>query len=219
MITGVSLFTDCGTLLFADYIRNAKRFIHAAVMANIMKTTILTIIALTFLTSCGQQTRQNEQQTDNYEKYQTELPWTEKITDQETKKKVGQELFKAILDTIAIETISANFLINNQWIYRPFDNCESYLKFQTNGKGISYNCEMEEDYEMTYKIEHNKVVVSEYDIPHVDNEERKKIKFREDTYIYNGNSLILVNAKMYNMANIEWTPDIEIAVTYDRKKY
>lgn len=34
-------------------------------MANIMKTTILTIIALTFLTSCGQQTRQNEQQIDN----------------------------------------------------------------------------------------------------------------------------------------------------------
>src|SRR5690554_5608428 len=188
-------------------------------MANIMKTTILTIIALTFLTSCGQQTRQNEQQTDNSEKYQTELPLTEKITDQETKKKVGQELFKTILDTIAIETISADFLINNQWIYRPFDNCESYLKFQTNGKGISYNCEMEEDYEMTYKIEHNKVVVSEYDIPHVDNEERKKIKFREDTYIYNGNSLILVDAKMYNMANIEWTPDIEIVVTYDRKKY
>jgi len=184
-----------------------------------MKTTILTIIALTFLTSCGQQTRQNEQQTDNYEKYQTELPWTEKITDQETKKKVGQELFKTILDTIAIETISADFLINNQWIYRPFDNCESYLKFQTNEKGISYNCEMEEDYEMTYKIEHNKVVVSEYDIPHVDNEERKKIKFREDTYIFNGNSLILVDAKMYNMANIEWTPDIEIVVTYDRKKY
>jgi len=188
-------------------------------MANIMKTTILTIIALTFLTSCGQQTRQNEQQTDNSEKYQTELPLTEKITDQETKKKVGQELFKAILDTIAIETISADILINNQWIYRPFDNCESYLKFQTNGKGISYNCEMEEDYEMTYKIEHNKVVVSEYDIPHVDNEERKKIKFREDTYIFNGNSLILVDAKMYNMANIEWTPDIEIVVTYDRKKY
>lgn len=188
-------------------------------MANIMKTTILTIIALTFLTSCGQQTRQSEQQTDNSEKNQTELPLPEKNIEQETKKIVGQELFKTILDTITIETISTDFLINNQWIYRPFDNCESYLKFQANGKGISYNCEMEEDYEMTYKIEGNKVFIAEYDIPHVDNEERKKIKYRADTYVYNGHSLIMVDSKMYNMGGLEWTPKIEVVINYDKKKY
>ena len=188
-------------------------------MANIMKTTILTIIALTFLSSCGQQTGQKEQQTTNSEKIQTELTLTEKITDQETEKKIGQELFKSILDTIKIETISADFLVKNQWIYRPFENCESYLKFKASGKGISYNCEMEEDYEMTYKIEGNKVFIAEYDIPHVDNEERKKIKFRDDTYVYNGHSLIMVDSKMYNIGGLEWTPKIEVVIGYDRKKY
>jgi hypothetical protein len=194
-------------------------------MANIMKKTILTLIALTFLSSCGKQTRQNEQQTTNSEKNQTELVLTKKIsideknTDQEPEKKVGQELFKAILDTITIETISADLLINNQWIYRPFGNCESYLKFQANGKGISYNCEIEEDYEMTYKIEGNKISIAEYEIPHVDNEDRKKIKYRDDTYIYNGHSLIMVDSRMYNIGEREWTPKIEVVINYDRQKY
>lgn len=184
-----------------------------------MKTTILTIIALTFLNSCGQQTRQNEQQTNSSEKNQTELQSTEKNADKKTELKVGQELFKAILDTITTEKISVDFLVNNQWIYRPFDNCESYLKFQVNGKGISYNCEMEEDYEMTYKIEGNKLFIAEYDIPHVDNEERKKIKYRDDTYVYNGHSLIMVDSKMYNIGGREWIPKIEVVINYDRKKY
>lgn len=188
-------------------------------MANIMKTTILTIIALTFLSSCGQQTRQNEQQTTNSEKNQTELVLTKKNTEQKAENKVGQELFKSILDTISVKTISTDFLINNRWIYRPFDNCASYLKFQVNGKGISYNCEMEEDYEITYKVEENKVFIAEYDIPHVDNEERKKIKFRDDTYVYNGHSLILVDSKMYNIGGLEWTPKIEVVINYDRQKY
>ncbi|MDI9868951.1 hypothetical protein [Flectobacillus roseus] len=188
-------------------------------MANIMKTTIQTIIALTFLSSCGQKTRQNEQQTTNSEKNQTELVLTEKNTAQEAKKKVGQELFKSILDTISVKTISTDFLTNNRWIYIPFDNCESYLKFQVNGKGVSYNCEMEEDYEMTYKVEGNKVFIAEYDIPHVDNEERKKIKFRDDTYVYNGHSLILIDSKMYNIGGLEWTPKTEVIINYDRKKY
>jgi hypothetical protein len=116
-----------------------------------MKTTTHAIIALTFLTSCGQQARQNEQQTNYSEKNQTELVLPQKNKEQEIEKKFGQELFKLILDTITIKTISTDFLINNQWVYRPFDNCESYLKFQINGKGISYNCEMDEDYEMTQK--------------------------------------------------------------------
>ena len=184
-----------------------------------MKTTILTIIALTFFYSCGQQTGQNVEQTTKSEKNQTELKLAEKNADQENEKKVGQDLFKSILDTISIKTISIDFLVNNQWIYRPFDTCESYLKFQANGKGISYNCEMEEDYEMTYKIEGNKVFVAEYDIPHVDNEERKKIKYRDDTYVYNGHSLIMVDSKMYNIGGREWIPKIGVVINYDRKKY
>jgi outer membrane lipoprotein-sorting protein len=187
-------------------------------MASIMKTTILTIIASIFLSSCGQQTRQNEQQITNSEKKQTELVLTEKNTDQEAEKKVGQDLFKSILDTISVKTISTDFLINNQWIYRPFDNCESYLNFQAKGKGNSYNCEMEEEYEMTYIIEGNKVFIAEYDTPHVDNEARKKIKFRDDTYIYNGHSLIMVDSKMYDIGGREWIPKIEVVINYDRKK-
>ncbi|CAM4018566.1 hypothetical protein FLAN108750_05470 [Flavobacterium antarcticum] len=182
-----------------------------------MKTTILTLIALTFLSSCRQQTSQNEQQTTNSGKKERELPLTKKNTDQETEKKVGQELFKSILDTVKIETISTDFLVNNQWFYRPFDNCESYLKFQANGKGISYNCEMEEDYELTYKIVGNKVFIAEFDIPQVNNEKRKRIKFRDDTYVYNGHSLIMVDSKMYNIGGIEWTPKIEVIINYDRK--
>lgn len=188
-------------------------------MANIMKTTILTIIALTFLWSCGQQAMHNEQVTNTSDKNQTASPQTNKSGNQTTEKKVGQELFKSILDTITVNSIMVDYLINNQWIYRPFDNCESYLKFQENGKGISYSCEMEEDYEMTYKIEGNKVFIAEYDIPHVDNEEGKKIKYRDDTYVYNGHSLIMIDSKMYNIGGLEWTPEIEVVINYDRKKY
>ncbi len=170
------------------------------------------------MNSCQQQTRQNEQETTNSEKNQTELKLAEKNADHETEKKVGQELFKSILDTIIIEPISADFLLNNQWVFRPFDNCESYLKFQANGKGISYNCEMLEDYEMKYKIEGNKMFVEEYVIPHVDNEERRRMKFRDDTYVYNGHSLIMVDSKMY-LGGLERTPKIEVVIKYDRKKY
>ncbi|RZJ50649.1 MAG: hypothetical protein EOO19_02700 [Chryseobacterium sp.] len=184
-----------------------------------MKTAIQTIIALTILCSCGQQARQNEQVTDTAGKNQLESTLTNKVDSQIIEKKVGQELFKSILDTINVKTITVDFIINNQWFYRPFDNCESYLKFQENGKGISYNCEMEEDYEMTYKIEGNKLFIAEYDIPHVDNEERKKIKYRDDTYVYNGHSLIMVGSKMYNIGGLEWTPKIEVVINYDRKKY
>lgn len=189
------------------------------VMGNIMKTAIQTIIVLIFLCSCGQQATQNKQDKNTSDNNQPDSILTNKVDVQITEKKVGQELFKSILDTITIKTITVDFLINNQWVYRPFDNCKSYLKFQENGKGISYSCEMEEDYEITYKIEGNKVFIAEYDIPHVDNEERKKIKYRYDTYVYNGHSLIMVDSKMYNIGGLEWTPKIEVVINYDRKKY
>lgn len=78
---------------------------------------------------------------------------------------------------------------------------------------------MEEDYQMTYRVEGNKIFISEYDIPHVDNQKRKKIKSRDDTYVYNGQSLIMVDSKMYNIGGLEWTPKIEVVINYDRKKY
>lgn len=186
-------------------------------MANIMKIVINTIIALTFLYSCGQQATQNEQVSITPDKNESTL--TKKVNNKITGKKVGQELFKSILDTITVKTITTDLLINNQWFYRPFRNCESYLKFQENGKGISFNCEMEVDYEMTYKIEGNKVFIAEYDIPQVDNEEEKKIKIRDDIYIYNGHSLIMVDSKMYNIGGLEWIPEIEFVINYDRKEY
>ncbi len=184
-----------------------------------MKTTAQLIFTLTILCSCGQQATQKDILINDSEENQVEIALTKKVQEQETRKKIGQELFKSIMDTINIKTISKEFLINNQWVYRPFYNCESYLKFQENGKGISYNCEMEEVYEMTYKIEENKLFIAEYDIPQVDNEEKRKIKYRDDTYVYNGHSLLMVDSKMYNIGGLEWTPKIEVVINYDRKKY
>ena len=189
------------------------------VMANNLKTVIPTLIVLTFLCSCGQKARQQEQEAQVVEKSQSESSLIEKNDNQIIKKKVGEELFKSILDTITINNVNVDFLTRNQWIYRPFGNCESFLKFKENGTGISYNCEMEEEYEMTYEIEGNKVFITEYDIPHVDNEEHKRIKFRDDTYVYNGHSLVMVDSKMYNISGLEWIPKIEVIIDYKRKRY
>ncbi|MDF9801422.1 hypothetical protein OKW21_006731 [Catalinimonas alkaloidigena] len=184
-----------------------------------MKTAIQILIVLIFLSSCVQQERQYEQEIHRVDNNQSESTLTEKVDEQIIEKKFGEELFKSILDTVTINGVSVDFLINNQWVYRPFDNCESFLKFQENGKGVSYNCEIEEDYEMTYQIEGNKVFISEYDIPHVDNEENKKIKYRDDTYVYNGQSLIMVDSRMYNINGLDWTPKIKVVIAFERKKY
>lgn len=184
-----------------------------------MKTVIQTLIVLTFLCSCGQKARQQEPEIKVVKKSQSESPLIEKFDNQIIKKKFSEELFKSILDTITVNNVNVDFLTRNQWIYRPFDNCESFLKFQENGIGVSYNCEMVDEYEMTYRIEGNKVFISEYDIPHIDNEELKRIKFRDDTYVYNGNSLVMVDSKMYNIGGLEWLPKIEVVIDYKRKKY
>ena len=90
--------------------------------------------------------------------------------------------------------------------------------FKENGKGISVNCEIDDDYEMTYKIEANRIYVSEFDIPQTDNTEQRKIKFREDIYIYNGEFLIMIDSRMYNLIGKEWTPEIEVIIRYERMK-
>jgi hypothetical protein len=188
-------------------------------MANIMKTAIQTILVLFIFCSCGQQTGQKEQFINSTVNSQTDTNQTDSKSIVQPDKKVGEQLFKEILDTIKIEAITNAFLLKNQWAYKPFDNCSSFLKFKANGKGLSYNCEMEEEYEMTYQVIENRVYIAEYDIPHVDNEEQKKIKFRDDIYVYNGHSLIMIGSKMYNIGGLEWTPKIEDVINYDRKKY
>ena len=192
--------------------------IYRYVMANIMKKTIQIIIVMILLYSCGQQAREKKQDSESADKNQTESIQSDTNVGQNIEKKVGEELFNSILDTINIEMITNDFLTKNNWIFRPFEDCESYLQFKENGKGISYSCEMDLDYEMLYRIEGNKVLVSEYDIPHVDNEEGKIIKYRDDIYVYNGHSLILVGSSMYNIGGLEWTPDIERVIKYERKK-
>jgi len=181
-----------------------------------MMKFIQIILILILISSCEKKTKQIEngvESTENSQLYSA----TERMNSNKFEKKIGLELFKSILDTVKIETITKNQLINNEWIYNPFDKCESHFVFKNNGTGVSYNCEMEDDYEMTFRIEENKVYISEYDIPHVDNKERKKIKFRDDVFIYNGKSLLMVNSKMYNNVGLEWTPDIEVVIEYKRK--
>jgi len=194
------------------------------VVANIQLTSenkmkfIQIILILILISSCGKKTKHIENGKESTEKSQAEIRPTEKMNSNKFEKKIGLELFKSILDTVKIETITKKQLINNEWIYKPFDSCESHFKFKNNGTGVSYNCEMEEDYEMTFRIDENKVYISEYNIPHVENKERKKIKFRDDIFIYNGKSLLMVNSKMYNNVGLEWTPNIEVVIEYERKK-
>lgn len=139
-----------------------------------MKTVIQTVLVLFIFCSCEQQTGQKDQFINSTVNYQTDTNQTDSKSIAYPDKKVDEQLFKIILDSIKIEAITDDFLLKNQWSYKPFDNCSSFLKFKANGKGLSYNCEMEEEYEMTYRVKENRVYIAEYDIPHVDNEEQKK---------------------------------------------
>ncbi len=173
-------------------------------MASIMKKAIQTFSVLLLLSSCSRQASRHEQELNS-------IPPI-------IKEKVGRELFSSILDTIRIEPVTVEILLKNKWIFTPFKDCESFLKFQKNDKGISYGCELEEEYEMTFIIKDNKILLSEFDIPNGDNEGCKKIKTRDDTYIYNGHSLIMVDSRMYNVSGDEWIPEIKVAIKYERKQ-
>lgn len=175
-----------------------------------MKILIITFSIL-ILSSCENEPKQ--QSTDlnsSTKRHQSN------VATNTTQKKVGQDLFASILDTVKIEPLSIGLLIKNDWVFTPIENCKSYLKFQENGKGISYNCELEEDFEIMYIIDDNRLKVSEYGIPHVDNPDYQKIKIRDDMYVYNGFSLIMVNSKMYNITGKERTPQIEVVIGFNR---
>jgi len=177
------------------------------------KLKIFILLIVIIFVSCGNSAKTNE----NNDLAKDTIVEKEIDFVSQSDKKVGKELFDAILDTINIQSISVYFLITNEWFFEPFDSCKSYLKFFNNGKGIDYNCEMEEEYEITYRIEENRIYISEFDTPHVDNPEGKKIKSRDDIYVYNGHSLIMINSKMYSVSGVEWIPKVEVVINYDRK--
>lgn len=178
-----------------------------------MKKEIGIILMLGILCSCSDQVKRENRQM---KKINTTQPTNKSNEEIRVVKNTGEKLFTKILDTVTSKPVTIQLLRENQWAYKPFDNCLSYLKFEQNGKGISFNCEMEEEYEMTYQIDGLKIYVSEFDIPHTDNAEQRRIKSRTDTYIYNGESLIMVDSKMYNIPGMSWTPEIEVVINYKR---
>jgi len=191
------------------------------------KLTLLTLI-VGLLISCGQNNNSNNdkdlKQIDSEKKDTINQPVkNDKIEKTEIKSNLiesnlqGEELFKSILDTITIENLTTDLLINSNWIFAPFDNCLSTLTFKSDGDGVSYNCELEFDFEIKYKIDNNYLLIEEYDIPHVDNPEQKKIKTRDDKYIFDGQSLIMIGSTMYNIGGKSWTPQIKVVIKYDKK--
>jgi hypothetical protein len=131
----------------------------------------------------------------------TEKPKVEpKKPDQENI--VGQEFFDLILDTISIKPISKELLLDYEWEYKPFDNCKSILTFNPSGNGDSYNCEMEEWNEIVYKISSDTLLIQEFDIPHVDNPEQKRIKIRDDKYVFRVCLKRIKSGKLFHMTHL-----------------
>lgn len=77
---------------------------------------------------------------------------------------------------------------------------------------------MELTAEISYKIEKDNVLITEYDIVDENEIQLKKIKVREDTYAYNGKCLLLIDSKMYNIRGDAWIPEIEDVISYHMKK-
>jgi len=134
-------------------------------------------------------------------------------------KKVGRDLFAALLDTIQADELSIPKLTQSNWTYKPFPNCISTLTFHKDGVGIEYNCEIEEGYTFNYLVKQDTLHVTEFHVPHVDNPEGKSLRLRNDMYVLNNNSLTLVGSKMYNNAQIPYDPHIEVVIQYSRNKY
>ena len=126
----------------------------------------------------------------------------------------GQELFNSILDTISLKHLDAEILTKSRWKFNPFENCISYYSFKENGIGELYSCEREWKYEIKYQILNDTLLIEEFDNPTEDNPENKIVKVRDDKFIYNGKSLILIGSTLYNMGGISWTPDIELVIEY-----
>lgn len=192
-----------------------------------MKKHLLLVFFATLLLSCEQAKKEkSENNSSIIENHKTDLNENE-IKEEENENLIvksnvieselkGEELFKSILDTITIKELTIDLLTSSKWIYVPFDNCLSTYTFLTDGKGVSYNCEQELDFEIKFNIKNNFVLIEEFDIPHVDNQENKKIKVRDDKFIFDGKSLVLVGSTIYNIGGKSWTPEIDIVVKYDK---
>lgn len=146
------------------------------------------------------------------------------LTDQETTrlkqksdKLTGQLLFNSILDTIMLKHLDISTLTKSKWIFTPFENCSSSYRFTENGNGEIFNCEMDLKSDINYKILKDTLYIEEFDIPTEDNPDHKTFKLRDDKYVFNGKSLIMIGSKLYNMTGISWTPDIEIVVEYKKQ--
>ena len=182
---------------------------------NLKKYLIVGLVVLGF--SC--QNSKTDKKVTETPKPNPVITEKSKVKPETSKKKnaVGQEFFNLILDTISIKPISEDILLDFDWIYKPFDNCVSTMTFNPSGKGDSYNCEMEESYDITYKLNSDTVLVQEFDIPHVDNPEQKRIKTRDDKYVFNGNCLYMIGSTMHNVDGKSWTPKIHNIIEYKKE--
>lgn len=127
---------------------------------------------------------------------------------------VGIHFFKIILDTITVSELTPQLLIKTKWYSVPFENCISIYSFNEDGKGENYNCELEDMSEIFYKIQNDTLLIEEYNIPHVDNPEQRRIMTRLDKYVYNGIALTMIGSTMYNLIGKQWTPSIKTVIEY-----
>ena len=135
-----------------------------------------------------------------------------------TYKEVGNELFNSILDTIKISRLNKDMLTQSSWHFIPFPECRSTLTFNSDKTGNHYECEIEENNSFQYELKDDTLKITEFHIPHVDNPEGNILKLRDDNYLLNNNSLILVGSTMYNNAGIPYEPKIEVIIEYVRIK-
>lgn len=110
----------------------------------------------------------------------------------------GEALFKSIRDTVQLKKLSHEILKNGNWVFAPFDSCYSSLSFITDSIGSNYDCEFGYSFPLKYFIKNDTLFTSVYDIATEDNPDMKEQLSNDDKYIYNGNSLVLIDSKSYS---------------------
>jgi hypothetical protein len=171
---------------------------------------ILYLTVLFFIAACSNSGNKDiVQNCDSSQNTDVQIPIQKKI--------FGEDLFEKIKDTLRIKSLDYETLINSKWEFHIADNCINEFHFNQKNIGKITDCEIEETFEIKYKIIDDTLFVEEYSIPHVDNPEGKMIKSRDDIYVYNGHSLIMVGSTMYNIGGKSWTPKIKAIIEYRRK--
>lgn len=126
--------------------------------------------------------------------------------------KVGADLFKAILDTITLKHLDLNLLINNDWQFKVSEDCVYKLIFKHNSIGESYNCEVDETNEISFKIAKDTLLVKEYEFSETDSLNKRMT--RNDKYIFNGSSLIMIASVTYYGGDKPRVPKIKEIIEY-----